>query len=48
MLSYEVRDDHAEVAVRNVETFFGAAPAELDPAPQATSPSTRATSRSTG
>lgn len=25
--SYEVRDDHAEHAVRNVETFFGARPA---------------------
>ena len=27
MISYEVRDDHADVAVRNVETFFGGAPA---------------------
>ena len=27
VLSYEIRDDHADVAVRNVETFFGAAPA---------------------
>ena len=27
VLSYEVRDDHAEVAVRNVETFFGEQPA---------------------
>lgn len=26
VLSYEVRDDHADVAVRNVETFFGALP----------------------
>jgi tRNA (adenine57-N1/adenine58-N1)-methyltransferase len=26
VLSYEVRDDHADVAVRNVETFFGATP----------------------
>jgi tRNA (adenine57-N1/adenine58-N1)-methyltransferase catalytic subunit len=26
VISYEIRDDHAEVAVRNVETFFGAAP----------------------
>jgi tRNA (adenine57-N1/adenine58-N1)-methyltransferase len=26
VLSYEVRDDHAEVAVRNVETFFGERP----------------------
>jgi tRNA (adenine57-N1/adenine58-N1)-methyltransferase len=26
VLSYEIRDDHADVAVRNVETFFGAAP----------------------
>ena len=26
VVSYEVRDDHADVAVRNVETFFGAAP----------------------
>jgi tRNA (adenine57-N1/adenine58-N1)-methyltransferase len=26
VLSYEVRDDHAEVAVRNVEAFFGARP----------------------
>jgi tRNA (adenine57-N1/adenine58-N1)-methyltransferase len=27
VLSYEVRDDHADVAVRNVETFFGDLPA---------------------
>lgn len=27
VVSYEVRDDHAEVAVRNVETFFGERPA---------------------
>jgi tRNA (adenine57-N1/adenine58-N1)-methyltransferase catalytic subunit len=27
VISYEVRDDHAEVAVRNVETFFGERPA---------------------
>jgi tRNA (adenine57-N1/adenine58-N1)-methyltransferase len=27
VLSYEVRDDHADVAVRNVETFFGELPA---------------------
>lgn len=26
VVSYEVRDDHADVAVRNVGTFFGAAP----------------------
>src|SRR3954447_20680434 len=26
VLSYEVRDDHADVAVRNVETFFGESP----------------------
>jgi tRNA (adenine57-N1/adenine58-N1)-methyltransferase len=26
VISYEVRDDHAEVAVRNVTTFFGAVP----------------------
>jgi tRNA (adenine57-N1/adenine58-N1)-methyltransferase len=26
VLSYEVRDDHAEVAARNVETFFGERP----------------------
>jgi tRNA (adenine57-N1/adenine58-N1)-methyltransferase len=26
VLSYEVRDDHADVAVRNVEAFFGSAP----------------------
>ncbi|WP_375483131.1 tRNA (adenine-N1)-methyltransferase [uncultured Jatrophihabitans sp.] len=26
VVSYEVRDDHADVAVRNVETFFGEAP----------------------
>jgi tRNA (adenine57-N1/adenine58-N1)-methyltransferase len=26
VVSYEVRDDHAEVAVRNVETFFGERP----------------------
>ena len=30
--SYEVRDDHAVHAVRNVEQFFGAAAAELDAA----------------
>ena len=28
--SYEVRDDHAEHARRNVETFFGEAPANWD------------------
>lgn len=27
VISYEVRDDHADVAVRNVETFFGEVPA---------------------
>jgi tRNA (adenine57-N1/adenine58-N1)-methyltransferase len=27
VISYEVREDHAEVAVRNVETFFGDRPA---------------------
>ena len=27
VISYEVRDDHADVAVRNVETFFGEIPA---------------------
>ena len=27
VVSYELRDDHAEVAVRNVEAFFGARPA---------------------
>jgi tRNA (adenine57-N1/adenine58-N1)-methyltransferase len=27
VISYEVREDHAEVAVRNVETFFGERPA---------------------
>jgi tRNA (adenine57-N1/adenine58-N1)-methyltransferase catalytic subunit len=27
VISYELRDDHAEVAVRNVETFFGERPA---------------------
>jgi tRNA (adenine57-N1/adenine58-N1)-methyltransferase len=26
VISYEVRDDHADVAVRNVETFFGESP----------------------
>ena len=26
VLSYEVRDDHADVAVRNVEAFFGSSP----------------------
>ena len=26
VISYEIRDDHAEVAVRNVETFFGERP----------------------
>jgi tRNA (adenine57-N1/adenine58-N1)-methyltransferase catalytic subunit len=30
VISYELRDDHAEVAVRNVETFFGARPANWD------------------
>jgi tRNA (adenine57-N1/adenine58-N1)-methyltransferase catalytic subunit len=30
VISYEVRDDHAEVAVRNVETFFGERPANWD------------------
>ncbi len=27
VISYEVRDDHADVAVRNVETYFGESPA---------------------
>ncbi len=27
VISYEIREDHAEVAVRNVETFFGQRPA---------------------
>jgi tRNA (adenine57-N1/adenine58-N1)-methyltransferase len=26
VISYELRDDHADVAVRNVEAFFGATP----------------------
>jgi tRNA (adenine57-N1/adenine58-N1)-methyltransferase len=30
VVSYEVRDDHADVAVRNVETFFGVAPGNWD------------------
>ena len=30
VVSYEVRDDHAEVAVRNVETFFGERPPNWD------------------
>ena len=30
VLSYEVRDDHAEHAVRNVETFFGGRPANWE------------------
>jgi tRNA (adenine57-N1/adenine58-N1)-methyltransferase catalytic subunit len=30
VISYELRDDHAEVAVRNVETFFGGRPANWD------------------
>lgn len=30
VISYEVRDDHAEHAVRNVERFFGEAPANWD------------------
>jgi len=30
VVSYEVRDDHAEVAVRNVETFFGERPANWE------------------
>ena len=30
VISYEVREDHAEVAVRNVETFFGERPPNWD------------------
>jgi tRNA (adenine57-N1/adenine58-N1)-methyltransferase len=30
VLSYEVRDDHAEVAVRNVQAFFGERPANWE------------------
>ncbi len=30
VISYELRDDHAEVAVRNVETFFGERPGNWD------------------
>jgi tRNA (adenine57-N1/adenine58-N1)-methyltransferase len=30
VISYEVREDHAEVAVRNVETFFGERPANWE------------------
>lgn len=30
VVSYEVRDDHAEVAARNVETFFGGRPPNWD------------------
>jgi len=30
VISYEVRDDHAEHAVRNVDTFFGERPANWD------------------
>jgi tRNA (adenine57-N1/adenine58-N1)-methyltransferase len=30
VISYEVREDHAEVAVRNVETFFGRRPNNWD------------------
>lgn len=30
VISYEVRDDHADVAVRNVEMFFGVRPANWD------------------
>jgi tRNA (adenine57-N1/adenine58-N1)-methyltransferase catalytic subunit len=30
VVSYEVRDDHADVAVRNVETFFGGRPPNWD------------------
>lgn len=30
VVSYEVRDDHADVAVRNVETFFGERPPNWD------------------
>ena len=30
VISYEVREDHAEVAVRNVETFFGQRPPNWD------------------
>lgn len=30
VVSYEVRDDHREVAARNVEAFFGEAPAWLE------------------
>jgi len=30
VISYEIREDHADVAVRNVETFFGERPANWD------------------
>jgi tRNA (adenine57-N1/adenine58-N1)-methyltransferase len=30
VISYEVRDDHADVAVRNVDTFFGELPANWE------------------
>jgi tRNA (adenine57-N1/adenine58-N1)-methyltransferase len=30
VISYEIRDDHAEVAVRNVDTFFGERPGNWD------------------
>jgi tRNA (adenine57-N1/adenine58-N1)-methyltransferase len=30
VISYELREDHAEVAVRNVETFFGSRPPNWD------------------
>lgn len=30
VVSYEVRDDHADVAARNVETFFGSVPANWE------------------
>jgi len=30
VISYEIREDHAEVAVKNVETFFGERPANWD------------------
>ena len=42
VISYEVRDDHAEHALRNVTTFFGELPGQLAADRSPTSPTTRA------
>ena len=48
VISYEVRDDHAEVAVRNVDDVLRRAARRTGRCGSATPPSTRPTSRSTG